>query len=222
MPGVKIGVGTNSPLAPFHLLTGGGDGTGFRIELSDIAQYVPLEFWAPIGGTPTKVAEIAMVGSGGAFPGVTGNTFNIANFTPTGGIRIATSGDQTSIKAVINYGNYWCLTSGGFGVGTDIPNSTIQVAGSFAAGFTHISSNTTLDATHCFVNCTANTFTVTLPSTNGLVGREYTIKNSGTGVITVDTTSGQFIDGQLTEVLAVQYSVLKVITDGSNWFITQP
>jgi len=48
-----------------------------------------------------------------------------------------------------------------------------------------------------FVDCTSNTFTVTLPNAVGVAGKIYIIKNSGAGTITLGTTSSQTIDGAL-------------------------
>jgi hypothetical protein len=47
----------------------------------------------------------------------------------------------------------------------------------------------------------------------------YVIKNVGTGVITIDTTSSQTIDGSLTAPIKVQYLSLTLISDGANWNI---
>lgn len=74
-----------------------------------------------------------------------------------------------------------------------------------------------ISATDYFIDCTANTFTVTLPTAASVAGKVYTIKNSGTGVITVATTSAQTIDGAASFILNVQYQSLSVISDGSNW-----
>lgn len=79
----------------------------------------------------------------------------------------------------------------------------------------------TLDATDYTVNCTANSFTVTLPTAVGCAGRVYVIKNSGTGVITIDTTSSQTIDGSLTQTLSIQYECITVQSDGANWIVIQ-
>jgi hypothetical protein len=67
------------------------------------------------------------------------------------------------------------------------------------------------------VDCTANTFTVTLPTAVGVDGKQYCIKNSGTGVITIATTSAQTIDGAANKKLSVQYESFWVISDGVNW-----
>lgn len=69
------------------------------------------------------------------------------------------------------------------------------------------------------INCTANTFTVTLPTAVGVAGKQYCVKNSGTGVITIGTTSSQTIDGVTSKVLAVQYESMWVMSNGANWII---
>lgn len=82
-----------------------------------------------------------------------------------------------------------------------------------------ISAARTLDTTDYIVNCTANTFTVTLPTASGNTGRVYIVKNSGTGTITVACTGAQVIDGAATQSLATQYSLIRVVSNGSNWNI---
>ena len=53
---------------------------------------------------------------------------------------------------------------------------------------------TIADSDH-LIDCTSNTFTVTLPTAVGIPGKLFIVKNSGAGVITVATTSSQTIDG---------------------------
>ena len=74
-------------------------------------------------------------------------------------------------------------------------------------------------ATDCVVDCTANTFTVTLPTAAGRQGQIYTIKNSGTGTITVAATGGELIDGAPTQVLAVQYQSIIVVSTNTGWSV---
>jgi len=54
----------------------------------------------------------------------------------------------------------------------------------------------TVTADDYFVDC-SGTFNVTLPTSVGISGKIYIVKNSGSGVITVNTTSSQTIDGSL-------------------------
>ena len=68
------------------------------------------------------------------------------------------------------------------------------------------------------INCTANTFTVTLPTAVGITGREYIVKNSGSGVITLDGNGAETIDGSANKTLN-QYDSITVVSDGANWII---
>ncbi len=116
---------------------------------------------------------------------------------------------------------YLTLTAAGFlGLNTATPNSTNHVNGSFARAYRAITALRTLDATDYLIDCTSGTFTVTLPTAVGITGREYVIKNSGTGVITIGTTTAQTIDGVTTWTLPAQYDFYKVTSDGANWIIT--
>ncbi len=67
-------------------------------------------------------------------------------------------------------------------------------------------------------NCTSGTFQVTLPAASAATpGYYYVIKNSGSGVITINTQGGN-IDGSSTLVLNQKESV-QAFSDGSNWII---
>ncbi|MBA3678577.1 hypothetical protein H0W80_00015 [Candidatus Saccharibacteria bacterium] len=87
-------------------------------------------------------------------------------------------------------------------------------------GYTAQIANYTATANNYTIDCTTNTFTVTLPTAVGVTGQVYNIKNSGTGVITIATTSSQTIDGVTTAVLSTQYASLVVQSTGANWIIT--
>ena len=69
-----------------------------------------------------------------------------------------------------------------------------------------------------YVYLASGTISVTLPTA---VGNQnlYTIKNVGTGVITINTLLSQTIDGSLTAPIKVQYLSLTIISDGANWNI---
>jgi hypothetical protein len=92
-------------------------------------------------------------------------------------------------------------------------------AASTTLPFTNQTANYTIDNTDCVINCTANTFTVTLPTAAGVEGQYYIIKNSGTGVITIDGDGSETIDGAANKNLAVQYESLTVISNGVNWLV---
>lgn len=85
--------------------------------------------------------------------------------------------------------------------------------------FTNKTGTYVIDNTDCVINCTANTFTVTLPTAVGVEGQYYIIKNSGTGVITVDGDGSETIDGAANKKLAVQNESITVISNGANWLV---
>ncbi|RKZ25658.1 hypothetical protein DRQ26_05560, partial [bacterium] len=61
------------------------------------------------------------------------------------------------------------------------------------------------------------TFVISLPTAVGIEGKKVFIKNIGTGTITVQAVSGQTIDGNNTKDLSTQYSLISIVSDGSNW-----
>jgi len=60
-----------------------------------------------------------------------------------------------------------------------------------------------------------------LPTAVSIAGRVYEIKNTGTGVITLATTSAQTIDGFASGALVLRNTnqFVKLVSDGSNWHI---
>jgi len=100
----------------------------------------------------------------------------------------------------------WSTVSGGSGITRSVNNiSTTTSAGSTAS-------------TDYVYNVTSGTFTLTMPTAASNTNR-YTIKQSGTGVLTIDTTSSQTIDGSTTYTMSKQYQAIDLISDGTNWII---
>lgn len=66
------------------------------------------------------------------------------------------------------------------------------------------------------VDGTSGTFTMTLPTAVGILGQSFCLKNTGTGVVTVATTSSQTIDGTTTFLLYTGESIT-VESDNANW-----
>lgn len=112
--------------------------------------------------------------------------------------------------------NQQCMI-GGTGAGSVLE---VILNGGFAAWYVAKTANYTLTATDYTVDCTANSFTITLPTAVGCSGRVYNIKNSGTGTITIATTSSQTIDGNATATLTLaQYDCLTVQSNNANYII---
>jgi hypothetical protein len=81
-----------------------------------------------------------------------------------------------------------------------------------------VSSNYTVLSTDRIVKVTASAVTITLPTAVGNTGREFNIDNSATGAITVNTTSSQTIEDELSQVIPAD-SAMTVYSDGVNYRI---
>jgi len=117
------------------------------------------------------------------------------------------------------------LATGKTGFGTTSPNSTLSVQGSLSLNRTPVSDiNYTVTASDYVVAYASLTAarTVTLPTAVGITGRQYIIKdesgNAGTSNISVTGTGGQTIDGSATKSLTTPYGVLRLYSNGANWF----
>lgn len=89
-----------------------------------------------------------------------------------------------------------------------------------ASGYAAKTANYTLLATDQTIEYTSGSYTATLLSAASVTGKVYNIKNSGNGVITINTTSSQTIDGNASGVLKLsQYDNLTVQSNGQNWII---
>jgi len=78
----------------------------------------------------------------------------------------------------------------------------------------------TLTAADYTVEVTSGTHTQTLPTAVGITGRKYVITNSGTGVVTVGTTSSQTfvnVSGTPTTLTLNQFQTVIVQSNGANW-----
>jgi hypothetical protein len=110
------------------------------------------------------------------------------------------------------------------GIGTTSPNSMLDVRGSMSSNYRAITTTYTIVATDNTVVFTGTTATtVTLPTAVGIDGREYWIKNASTTVptpvLTVATTSSETIDGNASWTLTQANEVIRVISNGGNWYV---
>jgi hypothetical protein len=81
-----------------------------------------------------------------------------------------------------------------------------------------ITSADSLVATDDFVAVTGTT-TITLPTAVGITGTVYTIKNTGTAIVTIDADGTETIDGALTYVIRTTNSGVQIISNGANWLV---
>lgn len=79
-------------------------------------------------------------------------------------------------------------------------------------------ANYTLTSSDFTVNCTVNSFTVTLPTAVGIAGRAFEITNTGSGIITLEGNGSETIQGDLTQSI-YQDECFVVRSTGLNWIV---
>jgi len=93
-------------------------------------------------------------------------------------------------------------------------------AGLLTETYRAITGTDTVLAGDFTVNATSGTFVLTLLTAVGREGKIYNLKNSGDGVITLATTSGQTIDDEASGALTlIQYENLQVQSNDADWII---
>ena len=94
----------------------------------------------------------------------------------------------------------------------------IKSLGGITFPATGINANYSVGVNDYLIDVTGNTINVILPTAVGIEGKIYIVKNSGSGIVTVETTSSQTIDGASSKSLKNNDSI-EVISDGGNWII---
>lgn len=100
--------------------------------------------------------------------------------------------------------NTWATPAGGSGITRVIQSISLATTGAAVASTDYV------------YLCTG-TFTYTQPTAVGNTN-QYTIKNAGTGAITILFTGGQSADGSTSINLAANDSI-DIISNNTNWFI---
>jgi len=95
--------------------------------------------------------------------------------------------------------------------------------GSFATRVHTVNSDITLGIDHhiVLVDASSGNKTITLPDASTCSGRQYIIKkiDSSSNSVVITPQSGQTIDGQASISINMQYAIVRVVSNGSNWFI---
>jgi hypothetical protein len=71
-------------------------------------------------------------------------------------------------------------------------------------------------------DASSNTVTLNLPAASGNTGLTYIIKRTdatGSNTVILDANASETIDGSTTYTLTSQYQSIRIICDGSNWYI---
>ncbi len=87
---------------------------------------------------------------------------------------------------------------------------------------TTVSTDTTLSSiATVLVNAASAPITITLPAAASYPNQIYQIKkiDSSVNTVTVDGNGSETIDGDLTAIIAFQYSAMDIISNGTSWFI---
>ena len=175
----------------------------------------------------------------GAAGGVTSGQYNTClgylagDTTTTGsdnvviGANADTDTNSRTDAVVIGKGLTSSASNGSIAIGSaDVPGNVVRVvSGLLTVGgnplvhaYAAKTTAYTVTTADKIVNATSGTFTITLPTAVGITGQEFVIKNSGSGVVTVDGNSTETIDGATTVDLN-QYDSITVVSDGANWIV---
>jgi hypothetical protein len=84
--------------------------------------------------------------------------------------------------------------------------------------YNEVTTTYTILTTDYTVNCTSGTFTVTLPTAAGIEGQIFVIMNSGSGLITLEGTGAETIQGDLFQEI-FQDESFTVQSTGSNYIV---
>jgi len=89
-----------------------------------------------------------------------------------------------------------------------------------------VTASVTTDGNSLYFGCdTVGADTVTLQTADTVAGRVIIVKDQGGNAavmnITIATEAGELIDGQATQVIADGYGHMKLISDGTNWFVIE-
>jgi hypothetical protein len=212
--GGNVGIGTTTPATALDvngiITATGGNSTSWNAKQNAItltttgsgaATFISNVLNIPIPDAATFVS-LTTTGSSGSST-LTSGVLNVPTYTLSG-----LGGVSTSRTLTINGTTYdltadrsWTITASGKSINVVSTNTSAGSASSTD-----------------YVYLASGTINITLPTA---VGNQnlYTIKNVGTGTITIDTISSQTIDGSLTTPIKVQYLSLTIISDGANWNI---
>ncbi len=145
-----------------------------------------------------------------------------------GGLQLDGSGDSYLSSGNFGIGtttpqSALVVSNGNVGIGTWTTNSGLQILTSLAVYRTAQSGSYNSNGdTIIGVTSTSSAYTVTLSAADAVAGRVIIIKDesgaAGTNHITVNTAGGKTIDGAASITISVNYGVLRVYSDGTNWF----
>ena len=218
----RVGIGTTSPVVKLDVngginlangdnLTWGGTFASSNPTIAGssagASSYIAFYPQGATSGERVRVTATGDVGIGTTIPterlDVIGNTIIRGNLTVTGNTILRAF---TGTSGTVN-GN---LTVTG--------DTTISGTTNLKIAQTNIGAAYTATTTDSIIDVTGGTFTILLYTAVGNAGRTLYIKNSSTGIVTIDGNGSETIDAQLTRTLGNLEDII-IQSDGSNWNI---
>jgi hypothetical protein len=181
---------------------------------------------AGVGSTPTWGSAVTSVSGGTtglSFSGTGAITMAGALIPGSGGTGLATvDAYKVLVGGTVSNGALQQVANGTAGQRlTSAGSSAVPVwSGALVTAYVAKTALYTLTATDHTVEVTSGTHTQTLPTAVGIEGQEYFITNSGSGVVTVGTTSSQTfvnITATPTTITLNQFQGVTVKSNGANW-----
>lgn len=202
-PGGNVGIGTTAPTAALHLKAG-----------TATASTAPLKFTSSAGVFLTAAEAGAVEYS------VDDAYFTVATGPARKKFVLDNGVDLVAGRVPFASTNGRLVDDADMTFSTDtLAVTKLAVDGALKLAYRAITALRTIDATDYLIDCTANSFTVTLPTAASIAGRTYVIKNSGTGSIVVACNGAETIDGQAIRTISVQHNSITVVSNGTNWIV---
>lgn len=143
--------------------------------------------------------------------------FQAPTLASSTGSATATRSATVSISGAPAAGSGMTLTNS---YALDVESGETNLGGATRHAYVAKTALYTLTAADYTVEVTSGTHTQTLPTAVGIAGRVYVITNSGSGTVTVGTTSSQtFVNVTATPTTLTlnQFSTVMVQSNGANW-----
>lgn len=177
-----------------------------------------------ISGTTITATGSGTVTSVNLTAPAAGITVSGGPITASGSITLALTDDLSALEALSGTDTIYRRSGTSTWSAVTYGPNQFFASGALSAlsAVSTITSTTTLDATYSTVLCNnSSDITVNLPAASGCSGRRYVIKKVGNNnnTITIDGNSTETIDGATTLLLYVQYDMVEIVSDGSNWRI---
>ncbi len=224
--GLDLKMNTGSNANGYSVSTDGSSGTNYPfISSGSIA-----------GGSYWKNENTSSSGGADAFTWMTTNGGSALSVLDAGSFRmisgIKPSDGKYQIGKTYGFGSNVFFTidqSGQVAIptlttpGILVNDASGNLSTSFGPNIGTIASTTTLDGTYDTVLCNAGggAITINLPPASSYTKKVYTIKkiDSSGHAITIDGNGSETIDGSTTQVISFQWSLIRIQSDGTAWYI---